>query len=101
MCLNISHCLLLATRGRGFLGSHVTAEGASRGKFAQSMADHVFGDIDRNMSASIMHCNRVSYHLGKDHTGTTPGAQHFLFTFLIHGFYSLEKLGLDKWAFFQ
>src|SRR6266511_920970 len=101
MCLNISHCLLLATSGRGFLGSHMTAEGARWGEFAQSMADHVFGDVDRNMSASIMHCDGVTHHLREDHAGTTPCPQHFLLTFLVHGFYSLEKLGLDKRALFQ
>src|SRR5215207_874415 len=94
--------LRLPGLGRGgLLSSHMTAEGARRGELTQSMTDHVFGNIDRHMPASVMDSDRVSNHLRKDHTGTTPCAQHFLFAFLVHCFNSLQKLGLNKWPFFQ
>src|SRR6266508_18774 len=100
MCLNIRHRFLSLSSG-DFFSSHMAAESARGSEFAQSMADHVFGNIDRNVSASIMHSDRMSYHLREDHAGTTPGAQHFLLAFLVHRFNSLQKFRLNKRALFQ
>jgi len=75
---------------RGFLASHVAAESTRRGEFAQSVTDHVLGNIDWDVSASIMDGNGVSNHLGKDHACTTPSPQDLLLAFLVHRFYSFQ-----------
>src|SRR5688572_1039632 len=85
----------------GFLGSHVPAEGTRWGKLSQPMTNHILSYIDWNMAASIMHSDCVTNHLRKDYAWATPGAQHFLLAFLVHGFNSLSKFRLDKRALFQ
>ncbi len=67
----------------------MAAEGARGGEFAQAVANHIFGDVDRHMSSSVMDGDRMTNHLREDHTGAAPGANHFLFAFLIHRFDSL------------
>jgi len=75
---------------RSFLASHMAAESTRWGKFAQSMTDHIFGNIDRNVSASIMDSYSVSNHLGEDHACTAPGSQNLLLALLVHGFNSFQ-----------
>jgi hypothetical protein len=60
------------------------------GKLTQTVPDHIFGDINRYMSASIMDGNCVPYHLGEDHTRATPSADYGFITALIHDFNFLE-----------
>src|SRR5581483_5972132 len=79
----------------------MSAEGAGGSKLTQTMADHIFRDVDRNMAASIVDGNRVSNHLREDHAGAAPGANHFLFAFLVHRLDALQQLRLNKRTFFQ
>jgi hypothetical protein len=37
-----------------------------------------------------MNGNGMTYHLGENRTGTTPGADNFLFTFVVHRFNFLQ-----------
>jgi hypothetical protein len=73
----------------------MTAECTCRGEFAQAVTDHVFGNIDRHMAASVVDRDRVSHHLGEDHRGAAPGADHFLLFFLVHGLDTLEQFRLN------
>ena len=68
----------------------MTAEPAGWGKFAQAMANHVLGNVDRNVAATVMHCNRMPNHLGEDGAGAAPGADDLLFAFLVHIFNSFQ-----------
>jgi hypothetical protein len=65
---------------------NMPAVGARRRKFAQAVPDHILGDVDRHMAASIMHSNGVPDHLGKDGAGTAPSADDLLLPAFIHGF---------------
>ena len=71
------------------------------GKFAQSVADHILGNIDRYMAAAVVYSNCMSNHLWKNHRGATPSAYHFLFIFLIHALNAFEQFWLNVRAFFQ
>ena len=44
----------------------MAAEGARGRKFAQFVADHVFGHIDRDMAAAIVHRDGMPHHLRED-----------------------------------
>jgi hypothetical protein len=44
------------------------------------------------MPAAIMNGNGMSYHLREDRAGTTPGANNFLFAFVVHILYLLQQL---------
>jgi hypothetical protein len=56
----------------------MTAEMAGRGKFTQTVANHVLGDVNRNMAAAIMHGNRMAQKLGENRRSSAPGADNFL-----------------------
>ncbi len=49
------------------------------GQIHPTMTNHVFCDIDRYMSMTIMHSNGMTYHLGEDRACPTPGAQELSF----------------------
>jgi len=85
--IQVSFCL---RRRGGLFASHMAAESARRGEFAQSVADHVLGNIDRNVSTSIMNSDRVSNHLGENNACATPGPQDLLFASLVHGLNSFQ-----------
>ena len=79
----------------------MTAEGARRGEFTQTVADHVLGNLDRHVAASIMNGDSVPHHLGKYHTGAAPCTNNFLFAFLIHRLNALKQFQLDERPLFQ
>jgi hypothetical protein len=102
MRLNIMHDSSTPfTLRRGFLSRGVSAEGARWGEFTQSVANHVFGNIDRDVSASIMNRNGMSNHLRENHACATPCPQNPFLTFLVHCFNSLQKLGFYERTLFQ
>jgi len=53
------------------------------GEFTQAVTHHIFGDIDRHMTASVMDRNGMPQPSAENHARTAPGANHFLLTFLI------------------
>jgi hypothetical protein len=91
MRLNIMHGLSTPnTLRRGLLARGMPAEGTRRGELAQSVADHVLGNIDRDVPASVMDSNGMSNHLRENDACATPRPQNALFTFLVHGFNSFQ-----------
>jgi hypothetical protein len=56
----------------------VAAEHARGREFTQTVPNHIFGHINRNVPPAIMNCDGVTHHLWEDHAVATPGAQNFL-----------------------
>jgi hypothetical protein len=52
------------------------------------------------MATTIVHSNRMPYHLGKDRAGTAPGSDDFFITLLVHRLNLLKQFRLNEWAFF-
>ena len=50
----------------------MTLIGAGRSEFTQFMADHVFGHIDRNMFAAIMHSDGMSHKIRQNSRTAGP-----------------------------
>ena len=63
------------------------------------MADHIFGDVYRNMTAAVVYCDGVSYEGRENGSGTAPGLENLLLACLIHFIDSLQKLGSCEGAF--
>jgi len=63
----------------------VTAVGARGGKFAQTMTNHILGDIDGDMAATIMDGDRMPNHLREDYACPAPSANDFLIALFVHG----------------
>jgi hypothetical protein len=59
-------------------------EGPGRRKLTQAVANHVFCDVDWHMPAAIMDGNGVSYQLGENYAGSTPGPNDFFLSAFIH-----------------
>jgi hypothetical protein len=74
----------------------VSPESARRGEFAQPVADHVLGDVDRNVAPAVVHSDGVSDHLRENGAGPAPGADDLLFALLVHGFHFFQNLGVDE-----
>jgi hypothetical protein len=68
----------------------MTPERARGGEFTQAVTDHIFGDIDRYVPATIVDGDCVADHLGEDHAGAAPGADNFLIAALVHLFDFLQ-----------
>ena len=43
--------------------ARVAAEATGRGKFAQLVAHHVLGDVNRDKFITVMYCNSVSHEV--------------------------------------
>ena len=56
----------------------MTSEDTSRREFAELVSDHILGDIDRNVAATVVDGNRVSDHFWKNRGPTAPGSEHDL-----------------------
>jgi len=56
----------------------MTLEGPRERKFAQLVANHLVGDVDRNVLLAVVHGNRQSDEFRKDHRATRPGLDGFL-----------------------
>jgi hypothetical protein len=65
------------------------------------MSNHIFRDVDRHVTATVMHGNRVTYHLGENRAGATLVAKEFLITVLVHSLDFLKQFRLNERAFFQ
>ena len=70
----------------------MTTEGSGGNKFAQLVTDHVFGDVDRHMTATVMHSDGVTDEGGENGRCAGPGLEDLLFAVLVELFYALEQL---------
>src|SRR6185436_15436550 len=60
-----------------FVGG-VTLEGARQGEFAQLVAHHLVGDIDRHVLLAVVHGDRQPDEIGQDHGAARPGLDRLL-----------------------
>ena len=79
----------------------MTTEQAGRGKFAQTMSDHIIGDIHRDMAASVMNGDGMTNQLREDCAGAAPGADEVLVAGMIHCVNHLEKFRVNERPFLQ
>ena len=78
----------------------VAAESTRGGELAELVANHVFGNVDRDKLVAVVDSECVSYELGGNHGGAAPGLDYRLLAGLFHGSYLLLELDGDKGSFF-
>src|SRR6218665_4119748 len=84
-----------------FLVSGVALEGGRQGEFAQLVAHHLVGDIDRHMLLAVVHGDGQTDELGQHHGATRPGLDGFLFLGG-DGFFDLrQQVMVNKWTLFE
>ena len=74
----------------------MAAEGAGGGELAQLVANHILGDIDRDMLAAVVHGEGVADKIGEDGGGAAPGLEDPLLAGLVHLLHPLQQHGLYK-----
>src|ERR1035437_1275454 len=93
--VSISIPLLL----RLFAGG-VTLESAGQGKLAELVADHVFGDIHRDVLLAVMHSNGQANKIWQHCRTARPRLDRPLVTCRTHSADFLDQMGIDKRALF-
>ena len=68
-------------------------------KFTQFVTYHVFGNVDRDMSPTIVHRDGMTYHLREDSACATPGSNDLLVPALIHVLHAFEQLRFYEGTF--
>jgi len=79
----------------------VTFEGARQGEFAQLVAHHLVGDVDRHVLLAVVHGDRQTDELGQDHGAARPGLDRF-FVLVGHGLVDLgHQVMVNKRTLFE
>ena len=68
-------------------------------KFTQFVTYHVFCDVNRDMSPTIVHRDGMTYHLWEDSACATPGPNYLLVPTLIHILHAFEQFRLYEGTF--
>ena len=79
----------------------MASERSCRGEFTKLVADHLLGDVDRNMFPAVMHGDGVPHHLREYGGGARPGLQDAVFIFLILLVDALEQPFINEKSFFS
>src|SRR5262249_12200995 len=83
------------------LFDQVAAIRASRREFAQLVADHILGDVDRHMAATIMNANGMPDHLREDRARPAPGLNRGFLIFQVQLLNFFEQFGVYERPLFQ
>ena len=78
----------------------MAAEGTGGSKLAQLVADHIFGDVYRNMTAAVVYCDGVRYHIREDSRSARPCFEDLLLVIFVHLLDSRQQLRIYERAFF-
>lgn len=79
----------------------MTLEGARQGEFAQLVAHHLVGDVDRYVLLAVVHGNGQTDELGQNHGATRPGL-HWLLILGGDGLFDLgQQVMVNKWTLFE
>lgn len=78
----------------------VTAEVASGGKFAEFVADHVFGDVNWDELVSVVNGKSVADKLRRNHRSAAPCFDDGLLSALFHCSDLLFEFHADERTFF-
>src|SRR3982750_2301733 len=62
----------------GLLVGRVALEGAREREFAELVADHLVGDVDRNVLLAVVHGDRQADEVGQDRRAARPGLDRLL-----------------------
>ena len=62
----------------GLLVGRVTLERAGQGEFAELVADHLVGDVDRHVLLAVVHRDRQADEIGQDRRAARPGLDRLL-----------------------
>src|SRR5688500_1519924 len=81
--------LLQRRRALGVLA--VATEGARRRELTQAVADHVLGDVDRDVLLAVVDGDRVAYEVGEDDARARPRLEHLLLVLLVHRLHAIEQ----------
>jgi hypothetical protein len=79
----------------------VIPERPGRCELTQLVTDHGFGDIHRNVTATVMDRNGVTDHVRNNGRTTRPGLDNALLSAGVKYVYLLQEVVVDKWTFFQ
>ena len=70
------------------------------GKLTEFVSYHVLGDVNRDMSSSVMDSDRMSYH-GREYSAAAgPGLDNRLVAGCVHRINLLQKACVSKRSFF-
>ncbi len=75
-------------------------EGSGRRKFTQLVSHHVLGNVDGNEFSSVVHSDRVPYHLRNDGRSARPGFDDDGFIGLIQMLDLLQEMIIQKGSLF-
>ena len=78
----------------------MTTEVTRRSELAQLVTYHVLRYIYRDELVPVVHSDRLSDEVGRDHAGTRPSLDDRLLASLVLSDDSRLQLGFDVWAFF-
>ena len=78
----------------------MTTEVTRRGEFPKFVTYHVLCYINRNKLIPVVHGDRMSDEIGRDHTCTRPCLDDCLLATLILGEHFRFQLGFNLWSFF-
>src|SRR5690606_8600801 len=78
-----------------------TAIGTRGREFAQFVADHVFGNDDRDMLTTVVYCDGQTNHLRQNHRTARPGFNRLAIVLFCCNFDLLQQVKIDKRTFLQ
>lgn len=85
-----------------FADTTVAAENPGRCEFAELVADHVFGDVNRYEGFAVVDGEVVADKIRSDHRLAAPGFDRFaISTGVGNGIDLGQELLIDEWTFFQ
>ena len=79
----------------------MTPENTRLSEFAEFVPYHVFRNVHRDKSLSVVYRNRLSYEIRRNHRSARPGLDHRLLVGLDIGEHLLLQLVVNKRSFFQ
>lgn len=79
----------------------VADELAGRAEFTEAVTDHVFRDVDRWKILAVVHHERVTDEIRRDHAGARPGFDRFFLISRIKFVDFDQQFLLNKRAFFE
>jgi hypothetical protein len=91
----------LSLLSHNFFISRVTFESPGECELAQLMANHLIGDVNRDVLLAVVHSDGQADELGQDHGATRPSFDR-LFVFIGDGLVGLSyQMMVDKGTFFE
>jgi hypothetical protein len=93
--------MVFSLLSHNFFVSRVTFESPGECELAQLVANHLIGDVNRDVLLAVVHGDGQADELGQDHGAARPGFDR-LFVFVGNGFISLGyQVMVDKGTFFE